>query len=1211
MHKLGNHIHNWVTISDILFCFVLASSHEGVLLQGRPPNMASSGVDVPEMDNPDESDFVVLDHMSLESIPSINGMPLDPNIIRIDLSQTAEPRPECSDNTPTKTAITNDDQNRTQQSRPQLQMPLSSPNMSSMLELVGHPSKELFESEEDMYGAQSSPQHTANTTEAGQGEHDLTADVTAPGTKENTGINDDDSEEGTCQNQVSEQPDLSSPVQQQDNISSQADGHTDPSDIRDGTVQKPSDITPEPGVQNDDQGMKSEAMATNIAHQAPPQSSSDTFNVTPQTYDVPSQPVDQNNDQTTASETKSMDETRELSVQNSHHTLGVPEQVVETSTQETISGQAGSQENDLSGQNSCISNAATCLLQSNIPESKDGLTTSITQSSVASVDQNEGIVCQSSQMEKSPVYQDAVCVSTSSIGIQTQLPEPQQRIENAGERLATCDFEVKRFHDKIVVMLYELFNPNRQGNHCYEVWYRKPSSSRWHNVKFHGAPQRCAVIDYLEAATQYEIMLHSWGPHGAAEAVSIYPTTLRAGPPDQFVAYRNPGDEAVLFSWKPPTSLVQGASVTGYTLYITKVDPLDSSNNATEVKYLQHDSFTDQVELNPSSSYRFALHANIDDEISPPARTELILYKHRLLWKSTKLQTQGKPIYQVPLKETFVFAAAPFRTLDLGEKCHPTMVEKVILVIGATGAGKTTLINSLVNYVLDVKYSDEFRFKLVSEPPNADQSKSQTAHISSYTLHFHDGFKVDYTLTIIDTPGFGDTGGIARDMEVAKELYNFFKSDHGHLDHLDAVGFVAPASLPRLTPTQTYIFDSVLSLFGKDIAQSIYLLLTFADGKPPQILSAIKASKFPYRSHFKFNNSAVFDDIGSAAGEAGKNDSESSDEDDDETGGDFNEMFWDLGMKSFEKFLKKICRSPATSLKLTQDVLEQRARIELYIEELHQQVTQGLIKQEQLVKEQELLRMAEVQIHSNKNFTYQVWEAQVVKLPIPNAETNTTCLQCNHTCHKQCVFDDDSDKYRCSAMNKGTNPVTCRICPGHCTWDVHKNTRYHYVTKQVLKTKTSADLKARYQEAQGRKLSTQQIVNAIWDEFDGIQGHIIYAIYEIRESLTILDQIALKDNPLSTVEYIDILIQSEEQEAKPGWQIRVKHLVGLRKRAEHLNEIARGEYDPFRDYRDRIEEARMSGVDFRDKESWTQVAKKYKKKFQDKFRHNFCNVQWM
>ena len=188
--------------------------------------------------------------------------------------------------------------------------------------------------------------------------------------------------------------------------------------------------------------------------------------------------------------------------------------------------------------------------------------------------------------------------------------------------------------------------------------------------------------------------------------------------------------------------------------------------------------------------------------------------------KSTKLQSHGKPIFQVPLTAIQLFENTPFRALELGRKGNPPKQEKVILVIGATGAGKTTFINSLVNYVFDIKYSDKFRFKLIAEPTSTDQSKSQTIHISSYTLHFHDEFKVDYTLTVIDTPGFGDTGGITRDIEVVKELYNFFQSDHGYIDHLDAVGFVASASLPRLTPTQKYIFDSVLSLFSKTLSRA-------------------------------------------------------------------------------------------------------------------------------------------------------------------------------------------------------------------------------------------------------------------------------------------------------------------------------------------------------------------------------------------------------
>lgn len=42
-----------------------------------------------------------------------------------------------------------------------------------------------------------------------------------------------------------------------------------------------------------------------------------------------------------------------------------------------------------------------------------------------------------------------------------------------------------------------------------------------------------------------------------------------------------------------------------------------------------------------------------------------------------------------------------------------------------------------------------------------------------------------------------------------------------------------------------------------------------------------------------------------------------------------------------------------------------------------------------------------------------------------------------------------------------------------------------------------------------------------------------------------LKQIALKPDPLSTSEYIDMLIEEEKSEANPGWEKRVRHLQGL------------------------------------------------------------------
>ncbi|XP_050957619.1 uncharacterized protein LOC127158585, partial [Labeo rohita] len=310
---------------------------------------------------------------------------------------------------------------------------------------------------------------------------------------------------------------------------------------------------------------------------------------------------------------------------------------------------------------------------------------------------------------------------------------------------------------------------------------------------------------------------------------------------------------------------------------------------------------------------------------------------------------------------------------------------KTIMMIGATGAGKTTQINSMINYILGVQWEDDFRFVLIDEGRQKSQAESQTSQITAYQINHMDGFQVQYSLTIVDTPGFGDTRGISHDQKITAQIQEFF-SARGGIDCIDAVCFVVQASLARLTHAQKYIFDSILSIFGKDIAENILVLVTFADGKTPPVLEAIKVSQVPCSTnesgdpmHFKFNNSAMF---------ATNNKSGGAKESDCEN---FDQMFWNLGFSSMTKFFTSLNMMETKSLSLTQEVLKERQQLEVLVERLQPQINAGLTKLNEIRKTRAALEQHKAEMDANKDFEYEI-EVTVPK-QIKNTSTSflTNC----------------------------------------------------------------------------------------------------------------------------------------------------------------------------------------------------------------------------
>ena len=288
-------------------------------------------------------------------------------------------------------------------------------------------------------------------------------------------------------------------------------------------------------------------------------------------------------------------------------------------------------------------------------------------------------------------------------------------------------------------------------------------------------------------------------------------------------------------------------------------------------------------------------------------------------------------IYRPKTSVIFNDSIKKIRKVSIGER-NLDCPEKVVMLVGATGSGKSTLINVIFNYIVGVKWEDDFRLKLISVETPYGQKESQTDYITSYVIYHNSHSNVPFTITIIDTPGFGNTAGIERDKEIVDQMRTFFNvGGENGIDKIDAVGFVFQSALPRLTPSQRYIFDYILSLFGKDIGDNIIMLLTFADGQKPQILTDFKEAQIPYKKYFRFNNSTLYN-----------SNKYELDEDADEDGmKNFHTFCWDMGIKSLNSFIVELGKLQPKSVIQTKEILDRRIHLETTIKDLEKNIDSG------------------------------------------------------------------------------------------------------------------------------------------------------------------------------------------------------------------------------------------------------------------------------
>ena len=707
---------------------------------------------------------------------------------------------------------------------------------------------------------------------------------------------------------------------------------------------------------------------------------------------------------------------------------------------------------------------------------------------------------------------------TSEVSISTLPPKPSQPGQPQPVNLG---------HDKITIA-WAKPQENAKYIQNYTVKYTKDSETHaWTTVNT-VIVKEVLEVNGLEPNTNYIFKVQAESTKGCSKESEVSnamktrsPIPSQPGKP----TYRVKAHDRITLFWSKPNEYYENVKCYEISYFDNKIEKTRKTDGPVEEITIDG--------LDPQKGYYFKVKAKskFGDSLNSlssdligtnPVRPVLKIIPH-----CKKLQ-DSPTVYHFSMTQVTPTDAQDYAKFEYGKVTDGTK-NKVLMIVGATGSGKSTLINGMVNYLLGVEWDDEFRLKLIHEKVKS-QTKSVTKFISAYTFHKHDDFPLRYSLTIIDTPGFGDTEGMARDKEITSQIQEFFSlSGEQGIDHLDGIGFVTQGGLARLTPTQIYIFDSIFSIFGKDMKDNIFTMVTFADSAVPPVIGAVKEAGIPCTEYFKFNNSALYTVNTNTSAK----------------------VSWEMSAESFKKFFDKFGMSQSVSLILTREVLDKRKHLEVVIIGLHTQIQAGMLKINNLKREQKILQENEEEIKANENFMYEVEEGYMEKIKLKHGTYATICFKCNITCHYPCTISNDKNKYRCAAMNIPQNKnTTCKACPGECAWQHHNNAKYRLEMKTKKVQKCYEDVKKKYYEAEGGKVKVKNVIAGIDEDIHTHFQIMLQNIIEAHSCIQRLDDIALKRHPLTDVGYIDLLIEAELRERKPGFEERVENYRVVREQAE-------------------------------------------------------------
>ncbi|XP_035770693.1 uncharacterized protein LOC118455535 [Neolamprologus brichardi] len=309
-----------------------------------------------------------------------------------------------------------------------------------------------------------------------------------------------------------------------------------------------------------------------------------------------------------------------------------------------------------------------------------------------------------------------------------------------------------------------------------------------------------------------------------------------------------------------------------------------------------------------------------------------------------------------------------------------------------------------------------------------------------------------------------------------------------------------------------YVFDSVMSLFGKNLEKNIVALITHSDGsRPKNALQALEAANIKcaknekcHPVYFLFNNCQL------------------EDEEEEFLKPNFERS--ERGMREFTAFLKE-----TTPLKpeAASEVLKESIRLTACIQNLQERIRFTEVKERELKQSQEALKK-----HDNfKN--EEVTPCVVFKHnePIreemcgPGFKAVISCGVCEENCHYPgCTVLLN----HCEVFIDGL----CTSCTGKCPASVHVKGKWRYVTRIKKGQKNEPPTKEKDVHLEEMNLLTAEKSQLLDESYQ----HVVR-----------LEQIALKADSASTIVHLDFLIERMKEK---GDTEKVQKLEEMKRRED-------------------------------------------------------------